>query len=60
MAPGWYAIAGLTGALLAGASVYCILTILAAWRYAKVRPPAPPGFHPLSVLKPLAGSGPER
>ena len=47
----WY----LLLALLAGAWVYCFLTILAARRYLAVRPPALAEPEPVSILKPLAG-----
>ena len=47
------------GALLllvvAGAVVYSLLSILAAWRYLAARPPALKSIEPISVLKPLAG-----
>lgn len=47
------------GALLllvvAGAAVYSLLSILAAWRYLAARPPALKSIEPISVLKPLAG-----
>ena len=42
-------------ALVTGALVYCVLTIVAAARYHAVRPPALTGMTPVSVLKPLAG-----
>lgn len=42
-------------ALVMGALVYCVLTIVAATRYHSVRPPALTAFTPISVLKPLAG-----
>ena len=47
------------GALLllvvAGAAVYSLLSILAAWRYLAARPPALKSIEPISILKPLAG-----
>jgi len=49
----------LIGALLllvvAGAAVYSLLSILAAWRYLAARPPALKSIEPISILKPLAG-----
>ena len=42
-------------ALVAGSLVYCVLTIVAAFRYLAVRPPALDETPPISVLKPLAG-----
>jgi ceramide glucosyltransferase len=42
-------------ALLAGALVYSLLSIAAAWRYAAVRPSALAASEPISILKPLAG-----
>ena len=51
------------GALLllvvAGAVVYSLLSILAAWRYLAARPPALKSIEPISVLKPLAGLYPD-
>lgn len=44
--------------LLACAWVYSLLAIVAAMRYAAVRPPAQVSLHPISILKPLAGSEP--
>jgi ceramide glucosyltransferase len=53
----------LIGALLllvvAGAVVYSLLSILAAWRYLAARPPALNSIEPISVLKPLAGLDPD-
>jgi ceramide glucosyltransferase len=53
----------LIGALLlfvvAGAVVYSLLSILAAWRYLAARPPALKSIEPISVLKPLAGLDPD-
>lgn len=40
---------------LAGAIVYSFLSIIAAWRYLSVRPPALRAAEPISILKPLAG-----
>ena len=43
-------------ALLAGAVVYSLLSVVAAFRYLSVRPPALDVLHePISILKPLAG-----
>ena len=44
-------------ALVAGSLVYCVLTVVAAVRYGRVRPPLPVGAPvPISILKPLAGA----
>ncbi len=47
------------GALLllavAGAIVYSLLSVLAAWQYLARRPPALKSIEPISILKPLAG-----
>jgi ceramide glucosyltransferase len=43
-------------ALLAGALVYQVLTVVAAIRYRCVRPPRPGVAPPISILKPLAGA----
>lgn len=45
----------LAGALVLGSWVYCVLTVVAAYRYTGVRPPPLVSAMPLSVLKPLAG-----
>jgi ceramide glucosyltransferase len=42
-------------ALVTGALVYCVLTIIAAVRYHSVRPGALHNPAPVSILKPLAG-----
>jgi ceramide glucosyltransferase len=42
-------------ALLAGAFVYSLLVIVAAFRYLSVRPPDLTTSEPISILKPLAG-----
>ena len=42
-------------ALLAGAVVYSLLSVVAALRYLSVRPPALNSQEPISILKPLAG-----
>jgi ceramide glucosyltransferase len=42
-------------ALVAGSLVYCVLTVIAAVQYRRVRPPAIAVTPPISVLKPLAG-----
>jgi ceramide glucosyltransferase len=43
-------------ALLSGALVYCVLTIVAAVRYVRVRPAPLSTLSPISILKPLAGA----
>ena len=43
-------------ALLTGSLVYCVLTIVAAVRYRRVRPPRLGAPVPVSILKPLAGA----
>jgi ceramide glucosyltransferase len=48
-------IAGLLLLVVAGAVVYSLLSILAAWRYMAARPPALKSIEPISILKPLAG-----
>ncbi len=47
--------AALLLAVVAGSLVYCVLTVIAAFRYRAVRPPPPRQTPPISVLKPLAG-----
>jgi ceramide glucosyltransferase len=42
-------------ALSAGSGVYCILVVVAAWKYKSVPPPTASSQTPLSVLKPLSG-----
>ncbi|MGD0974296.1 MAG: bacteriohopanetetrol glucosamine biosynthesis glycosyltransferase HpnI [Candidatus Korobacteraceae bacterium] len=42
-------------ALLAGALVYSLLSIVAAFRYLSVRPPVLQSREPISILKPLSG-----
>jgi ceramide glucosyltransferase len=42
-------------ALLAGALVYSLLSIVAAFRYLRVRPPELVSTEPISILKPLYG-----
>jgi ceramide glucosyltransferase len=42
-------------ALVAGALVYCVLTVMAAVRYKTVRPPELRAPQSVSILKPLAG-----
>jgi len=42
-------------ALVAGALVYCVLTVIAAARYRAVRAPKLRDPFPISILKPLAG-----
>lgn len=41
--------------LLAGALVYSVLSVVAAFRYLAVHPSAPETSAPISILKPLAG-----
>lgn len=41
--------------LAAGSGIYCLLVVVAAWKYRSVHPPAGEAQIPLSVLKPLAG-----
>jgi ceramide glucosyltransferase len=48
-------LAFLLPALVTGAAVYCVLTIIAAIRYRAVLPPELRDAPPISVLKPLAG-----
>lgn len=43
------------GCLLLGSWVFCVLTVMAALRYLRVRPPALLSCEPISVLKPLHG-----
>ena len=43
-------------ALVVGSLVYCVLVVVAAWRYLAVRPPAFSGTIPISILKPLSGA----
>jgi ceramide glucosyltransferase len=45
----------LLGALLAGSWVFCLLVVVAARSYRKVRPAPCGGGEPISVLKPLHG-----
>jgi len=45
-------------ALLAGALVNSLLSIVAAWRYLLVRPPGLASPEPVSILKPLSGLDP--
>ncbi len=42
-------------AVLAGSVVYSLLSIIAAWRYLSIQPPALRSPEPISILKPLAG-----
>jgi len=48
-------VASLLAAVVAGSLVYCLLTVVAAWKYHSVRPSPPPRPIPISVLKPLHG-----
>lgn len=51
------ALAGVLGCLLAGSLIYCVLSILAARSYLRVKPPQPgENPEPVSVLKPLSGA----
>jgi ceramide glucosyltransferase len=50
-----YVLAGILFALVAGSLVYCVLTVVAAFRYRSARPPRTAARPPISVLKPLAG-----
>jgi ceramide glucosyltransferase len=43
-------------ALLAGSLVYCVLTVVASWRYLSTRPSKLRRTPPISILKPLAGA----
>ncbi len=45
----------LLSALLAGALVYCVLAVVAAWRYLGARPAKLVQAAPISILKPLSG-----
>lgn len=49
----------LLAALVAGSSVFCVLVMVAAWRYLKVRPGAAQRACSISILKPLAGVDPD-
>lgn len=42
-------------ALVAASSAYCVLTVLAAFRYQSIRPRSGGNAPPISILKPLAG-----
>jgi ceramide glucosyltransferase len=48
-------VAGLLSLLLAGSLVYCVLIIIAAYRYHAVQPPPPGNQPPVSILRPLCG-----
>ncbi len=48
-------VAGLLSLLLAGSLVYCVLIIIAAYRYHAVQPPPPGTQPPVSILRPLCG-----
>ncbi len=43
-------------ALVAGSLVYCVLTVIAAFRYRRVQPPPLGDAPPISILKPLSGA----
>ncbi|MGC4048670.1 MAG: bacteriohopanetetrol glucosamine biosynthesis glycosyltransferase HpnI [Paludibaculum sp.] len=45
----------LLGCLLLGSWVFCVLTVIAAVRYRRVRPPSLLTCEPVSILKPLHG-----
>jgi iron complex outermembrane receptor protein len=51
MVVGW-----LLAALVAGSLVFCVLVIVAAVKYVRVRPPRLERTEPVSILKPLAGA----
>ncbi|HKV82662.1 MAG TPA: hypothetical protein VJP02_31220, partial [Candidatus Sulfotelmatobacter sp.] len=48
-------LAGVLLVVFCGSVVYCILQIIAALRYLRIRPPTLLGAEPISILKPLAG-----
>lgn len=48
-------VAGLLSLLLAGSLVYCVLIIIASYRYHAVQPPPPGDQPPVSILRPLCG-----
>lgn len=48
-------VAGMFLAVLVGSLVFCILQVVAATRYLRVRPPKLERAEPISILKPLAG-----
>jgi ceramide glucosyltransferase len=48
-------LAGVLLAVFSGSVVYCILQVIAALRYLRVRPSTLLGAEPISILKPLAG-----
>ena len=43
-------------AVAAGGVVYCVLVVVAAWRYLRVKPAPARYCEPASILKPLAGA----
>ena len=48
-------VSGLVLALVVGAVVYSVISIIAAWSYLRARAPVRPATEPVSILKPLAG-----
>jgi ceramide glucosyltransferase len=48
-------VAGIFLAVLVGSLVYCILQVVAAMQYLRIRPPQLERAEPISILKPLAG-----
>lgn len=48
-------LAGICFVILCGSLIYCVLQIVAAIRYLRVRPPELLAAEPISILKPLAG-----
>ena len=49
-------IVGLLAVLAAGGIVYCVLVVVASWRYLRVKPAPALEREPVSILKPLAGA----
>src|SRR5215471_17034513 len=48
-------VSAILGVLLAGSLIYCILVMVATWRYLAAKLPATLVTPPISVLKPLCG-----